>query len=85
MLVVVEDGYVALLLQLPLDLETPGGGDVLQIDAAEAAAHQVDGVDELIHVVGLHAQGEGVHPAEGLEQHAFALHDGHPGLRADVS
>ena len=29
--------------------------------------------------MGLHAQREGVHAAEGLEQHALALHDGHTG------
>ena len=34
-LVVVEDGNVALFLQLPLDFKAAGGGDVLQVDAAE--------------------------------------------------
>ena len=29
--------------------------------------------------------GESVHIAEGLEEHALALHDGHTGLRADVA
>ena len=83
-LVVVEDGNVALLLQLPLDLKAPGGGNILQIDAAEAAGHEIHRVDKLIYIVGLHAQREGVHAAEGLEQHALALHDGHAGLGADV-
>ena len=85
MLVVVEDGNVALFLQLPLDLKAPGSGDVLQIDAAEGAAHQIHGVDELIHIVGLDAQGEGVHVGKGLEQGALALHNGHTGLGADVA
>ena len=35
MLVVVEDRDVERLLQAPLDLEAPGGGDVLEVDAAE--------------------------------------------------
>ena len=85
MLVVVEDGNVALFLQLPLDLKAPGGGNVLQVDAAEGAGDQVDGVDKLVHVLGLDAQGEGVHIAEGLEQHALALHNGHTGLGTDVA
>ena len=83
-LVVVEDGDVALLLQLPLDLKAPGGGDVLQVDAAEGAGDVVDGVHELVHVLGLHAQGERVHVAKGLEEHALALHHRHAGLWADV-
>ena len=83
-LVVVEHGDVALLLQLPLDLKAAGGGDVLQIDATEGAGDVVDSLDKLVHVLGLDAQREGVHPAEGLEQHALALHHRHPGLRADV-
>ena len=84
-LIVVEDGDVAALLQLPLDLEAPGGGDVLQVDAAEGPGQQGDGVDDLVHVLAAHAQGDGVHPAEGLEQHALALHHGHTGLGADVA
>ena len=84
-LVIVEDGDVALLLQLLLDLKAPGSGDVLQVDAAEGAGYQVHGVDELVHVLGLDAQREGVHAAEGLEQHALALHDWHTGLGADVA
>ena len=56
-LVVVEDGDVALLLQLALDLKAPGGGDVLQVDAAEGTGDVVDGLDKLVHVLGLDAQG----------------------------
>ena len=85
MLVVVEDGDVALFLQFPLDFKAPGGGNVLQIDAAEGAGNEVYGVDKFVHVLGLDAQREGVHIAEGLEQGALALHDGHTGLGADVA
>ena len=83
-LVVVEDGDVTELLQSPLHLEAPGGGDILQVDAPEALGDKVDGPDHLVHVLGVHADGEGVHPGELLEEDAFALHDGHPGLGADV-
>ena len=85
MLIVVEDGNITLFLQLALDFKAAGRGDILQIDAAEGAGDQVDGIDEFIHVLGLHAQGEGVHIAKGLEQGAFALHDRHTGLGADVT
>ena len=59
-LVVVEDGDVTDFLQPPLHLEAPGGGDVLQVDAAEALGDEGDGLDHLVHVLGVHAQGEGV-------------------------
>ena len=85
MLVVVENGNVALFLELPLNLEAPGGGDILQVDAAEGAGNQIHGVDEFVHILGFYADGEGVHVAEGLEQGALALHNGHTRLRADVA
>ena len=47
-------------------------------------AHQIHGVDELIHIVGLDTQGEGVHIGKSLEQGALALHNGHTGFGADV-
>ena len=84
-LIIVENGNVALFFQLPLDLKAPGGRNILQIDAAEGAGHQVDGVDKLVHILGFHTKGEGIHIAEGFEQDALALHDGHTGLRADIS
>src|SRR3954471_19341429 len=44
-LVVVEDGDVELLLEPVLDLETTGGGDVLEIDPAEGGRDQLDRLD----------------------------------------
>ena len=85
MLVVVKNRDVAFFLQLPLDLKAAGGSDVLQVDAAERTGHQIHGVDELVHIVGLHAEGESVHIAEGLKQHALPLHNGHTRLGADVA
>ena len=61
-----------------------GGGDVLQVDAAEALGDQGDGLHQLVHVLGVHTDGEGVHPAELLEEGALALHHRHTGGRADV-
>ena len=83
-LVVVEHGDVAHLLQAALHLEAAGGGDVLQVDAAEALGDQGDGLHQLVHVLGVHAEGEGVHPAELLEEGALALHHRHTGGRTDV-
>ncbi|CCX92199.1 uncharacterized protein BN466_01697 [Firmicutes bacterium CAG:110] len=84
-LVVVEDGNVAPFLQLPLDLKAPGSRDILQIDAAKGTGDQGNGIDELVHILGLHAQRERVHIGKGLEQSALALHNGHTGLGADVA
>ena len=84
-LVVMENGNAAFFLQLSLDLKAAGSRNILQIDAAPAAAHEVYGVYEFVHILRFHAQGNGVHIAEGLEQHALALHDRHTGLRTDVA
>ena len=84
-LVVVEDGNIAFLLQLPLDLKAAGSRNILQIDAAEGAGDQIYRVDEFIHILGLHAQREGVHIAEGLEEDALALHHRHARLGADIA
>ncbi len=80
-LVVVEDGDVALFFQLALDLKASGRGNILKVDAAERAGDERDGIDEFVYIVRLDAQREGIHIAEGLEEHAFALHDRHAGLR----
>ena len=85
MLVVVEDGNITSFLQLALDLKAAGGGDILQIDAAEGAGDQGNGVDELVHILGLDTQGEGVHIAKGLKEDTLALHNRHTGLGADVA
>ena len=84
-LVVVEHRDIADFLQLALDLEAAGSGDVFQVDAAEAAADQVNGADDFIHVLAADADREGVHVAERLEQRALAFHDGHAGFRADIA
>ena len=66
-LIVVEDGDGAAFLQLPLDLKAAGRGDVLQVDAAEAALEQGYGVDDLVHVLAVYTQGHSIHAAEGFE------------------
>ena len=83
-LVVMEHGDIANLLEPALDLKAPGRGDILQVDAAKAAGNQINGAHDLVHILAADADGEGVHPAKGLEQGAFSLHDGHARLRADI-
>ena len=85
MLVVVEHRDVELVDQTALDLEAARRGDVLEVDAAEAGGEALDGLDDLVNVLRVKAQRDGVHAAEGLEQRALALHDGHGRGRADVA
>ena len=84
-LVVVEDRDVERLLQPPLDLEAARRGDVLEVDAAERGRDALDDADDLVDVVGVQAQREGVDAGELLEQHRLALHHRHRGLGADVA
>src|ERR687893_1976458 len=83
-LVVVEDGYVQVLLQALLDLEAPRGGDVLQVDPAEARRQVLDGLDYLLGVLGVQADRERVDVRELLEERRLALHHGHRGPRSYV-
>ena len=59
--------------------------DVLQVDAAEGRGDADDRLDDLVGVLGVQADGERVHAAEGLEQGGLALHNRHGGLRADIA
>ena len=84
-LVVMEHGNIANFLQALFNFKAPRRGDVLQVDAAEGAGNQVHRAHDLVHVLAAHADGEGVHVAEGLEQSAFAFHHGHTGFGPDVA
>ena len=84
MLVVVEHGDVQALFEFALHLKAAGRANVLQVDAPKGAGNQLDGVDNLIHVLGADAKREGVNPGKGLEQGALALHHRHARLGADV-
>ena len=66
-LVVVEDGDVTALLELALDLKAAGGCDVLQVYPAKGTGNQVNGVDDLVHILAFDAHGEGVHIPKGLK------------------
>ena len=79
MLIVVEHGDIELVDKAVLNLETARCRDVLQVDAAERGGEALDRLDNLVDVLGIQADGHGVHIAEGLEEGTFALHDGHSG------
>ena len=85
MLVIVEHGDIELVDKAVLDLEAARCRDVLQVDAAERGGEALDRLDDLVDVLGIQADGHGVHVAESLEQRAFAFHDGHRGQRTDVA
>ena len=80
-----EDGNVADLLEAAFDLKATRSRDILEVDAAERLGDELDGAHDLVGVLGVDAQREGVDVAELLEQDALAFHDGHAGGRADVA
>ena len=84
MLVIMENGDIQLLLEPALDFKAAGGGDVLKVDAAEGGGDQLHRADDLLGVGGVQADGEGIHPAEGLEEDSLALHHRQRGLRTDI-
>ena len=84
-LVIVEHRDVQLPLQGLLDLEALGALDILQIDAAKGGRNGLAGSNDAGSVVGVDADGEGIHAAELLEQHGLALHDRQTGFRADIA
>ena len=84
-LVIVEHGDVQFPLQSLLDLKALGALDIFQIDAAEGGRDGLAGRDDAGCVVGVDADGEGVHAAELLEQHGLAFHHGQTGFRADIA
>ena len=84
-LVVVEDRDVQALAEPGLDLEAARGGDVLEVDAAEAGGDHLDGLDDLVDVLGGQADRPGVDVGEPLEQRGLALHHRERRAGADVA
>ena len=83
-LVVVEDGDVQLFLQNALNFKALGAADVLQVHAAETGGDELHRPHHLGGVLGVQADGEGVHTGKGLEQQRLALHHRQARLGADV-
>ena len=84
-LVVVEDRDVHQLAQALLDDEAVGRLDVLEVDAAEGGAEIAHAVDELVDVLGVDLEVDGIDVGEALEQHRLAFHDRLGGERAEIA
>ena len=84
-LVIVEDGDIAKLSESRLDLKASGCGNVLEVNAAEAAREKIYGSYELVNVLCLDAKGECVNVGKRLEECALTLHNRHTCLRADIA
>ena len=75
MLVVMEDGNIHGLLEFFFDIETLGGLDVLQVDAAEGRFEKLAHLDDFIGVFRVDFYVEHVDIGKALEKNAFAFHD----------
>jgi len=85
MLIVVKDGDGQLFLEAFLDLVAARGGDVFEVDGAKVGGDGQDGVDDLIGVLGVQADGKGVDASKALKEHRLAFHDRQGGQRADIA
>ena len=84
-LVVVEDRDVHQFAQALLDDEAVRRLDVLEIDAAEGGAEEFDAVDELVDVLGVDLEVDGIDVGEALEEDGLALHHRLGGQRAEIA
>ncbi|CAB4874857.1 unannotated protein [freshwater metagenome] len=83
-LVVVEDGNVEIVDQTVFNFEAARGGDVLEVDAAEARGDRLHDCHDLVRILRVEADREGIDAGELLEEHRLALHHRHRGARPDV-
>ena len=84
-LIVVEDRDVEQLAQPLLDDEAFRRLDVLEIDPAPALAEELHAIDELVGVLGIDLEIDGVDVGKALEQHRLAFHHRLGGERAAVA
>lgn len=84
-LVIVEDRDVELLAQAALDVKALRCLDVLKVDAAKRRSHELDGTDNLVDVLRVEADGDGINAGKALEQDGLALHDRQAGTGTDVA
>ncbi|MPL61035.1 hypothetical protein SDC9_06602 [bioreactor metagenome] len=84
-LIVMEHRNVHDLLQPLLDDEALGRLDVLEVDAAEGRAHQAHRLDDLVRVLGIKLDVDGVDVGKALEQHRLAFHHRLRGERAQIA
>ncbi len=80
-----KTGMSRLAAQPALDLEAARRRDVLEVDAAEPGRDHLDGLHDLVGVLGRQADRPGVDVGEPLEQRRLALHHRQRRARADVA
>ena len=85
MLIIVEDRNIAFFFQLSLDLKAARCRNIFQVHTCKAAGDQINGIDDLIHIMALDAQRKCVHITKCLKQYTFSFHNRHTCLRSDVS
>ena len=68
-----------------LDDEAVRRLDVLEIDAAEGGPEIAHAVDELVDVLGVDLEVDGIDVGEALEQHRLAFHHRLGGERAEIA
>ncbi len=79
-----KTGMSSRSMSASLDLEAPGGADVLQVDPTERGSKADHGLDDLVHVGAGQADRDRVDAAELLEQQRLAFHHRKRRLRTDV-
>jgi hypothetical protein len=80
-----KTGNVHQFAQALLDDEAVRRLDVFQIDAAEGGPEVAHAVDELVDVLGVDLQIDGIDIGEALEQHRLAFHHRLGGQRAEIA
>jgi len=84
-LVVVEDGNVHQFPQALLDDEALRRLDVFEVDAAEGGPEIAHAIDEVVGVLCVDFEVDGIHVREALEQNGLAFHHGLRGQGAEIA
>ncbi len=84
-LVVVEDGDVHQFAQALLDDEAVGRLDVFEVDAAEGGAEVAHAVYELVDILGVDLEVDGIDVGEALEEDGLAFHHGLGSERPEIA
>ncbi len=76
---------MALPAQPLQDVKTFGAGNILQVDTAETRLQQFYGINKLIGILRIQADGKGVNASQVLKKESLAFHDRQGCLRANVA
>ena len=84
MLVIVKHRDIAFLLEFFFYLKAARRADIFKIDSAKASGQQRHSIDNLVGILAANTERECVYPTERFKKHAFAFHNGHSCLRANI-